>query len=62
MGKYSIGIDFGTLSGRAVMVNIQTGEILAASVYKYPHKVMDIELPSGKNYTIIGNYSILKTT
>ena len=32
MAKYSIGIDFGTLSGRALLVNVETGEELAVAV------------------------------
>ena len=48
MDKYTIGVDFGTLSGRAVLVNVNTGEEIDSSVYEYPHKVMDERLPSGK--------------
>ena len=48
MAKYSIGVDYGTLSGRALIVNNQTGEELASSVFEYPHAVMDEALPSGK--------------
>ncbi|MBE5041030.1 ribulokinase [Ructibacterium gallinarum] len=40
MGKYSIGIDFGTLSARAVVVDIANGEVLAVSEMKYSHGVM----------------------
>ena len=47
MSKYSIGVDFGTLSGRAVLVNTATGEELADSTYNYPHAVMDESLPDG---------------
>lgn len=48
MTKYSIGIDYGTLSGRAVLVNVHTGEEVDSKVYDYPHQVMDEHLPSGK--------------
>ncbi len=48
MIKYTIGIDFGTLSGRAVLVNVNTGKEVASAVYEYPHAVMDEKLPSGK--------------
>ncbi len=48
MAKYTIGLDYGTLSGRALIVNTETGEELASSVYEYPHAVMDEYLPSGK--------------
>lgn len=46
--KYTIGIDFGTLSARAVALDLQTGEEVAESVFAYSHGVMDRELPSGK--------------
>lgn len=45
--KYSIGIDYGTLSGRAVLVNVNTGEEIATSCYEYPHAVMDEMIPDG---------------
>ena len=48
MTKYTIGVDFGTLSGRAVIVNLSTGEEVDSSVHEYPHQVMDKKLPSGK--------------
>lgn len=47
MAKYSIGIDYGTESARALLLNLQTGEEVASSVMKYPHGVMDEELPDG---------------
>lgn len=39
--KYTIGIDYGTLSARAVLTNVASGEVLCDSVYEYPHAVMD---------------------
>ncbi len=47
MAKYTIGLDYGTQSGRAVLVNVQTGEVLAQRVKRYPHGVMDRQLPDG---------------
>lgn len=47
MAKYSVGVDFGSLSGRAVIVNVETGEELADAALDYPHAVMDKELPDG---------------
>ena len=46
MAKYSIGIDYGTLSARALLLNIQTGEEVCVSEMAYPHGVMDECLPS----------------
>ena len=46
--KYSIGVDFGTLSGRALLVEVATGRELASAVYEYPHGVLDEALPCGK--------------
>ena len=47
MKAYSIGVDFGTLSGRAVLVRHADGAEIAASTYTYPHAVMDRTLPDG---------------
>lgn len=48
MAKYAIGIDFGTLSCRAVLVDIHTGEVAAQSVYQYPHGILSEALPTGE--------------
>ncbi|RYM05798.1 ribulokinase [Sporolactobacillus sp. THM7-7] len=44
-GSYAIGLDFGTLSGRAVLVNMKNGDELAEAVKNYPHGVMTEQLP-----------------
>ena len=41
MKKYAIGVDYGTLSGRALLIDCATGEELASAVFDYPHGVMD---------------------
>ena len=40
MSKYSLGLDFGTLSVRAVIIDIETGEEMAAAVSEYAHGIM----------------------
>ncbi len=45
MPKVTIGIDFGTLSGRAVLIDIETGDVLGSSVYEYKNKVITDYLP-----------------
>lgn len=48
MAKFSIGIDFGTLSGRALIVNNETGEEICSASLDYPHGVMSEKLPTGE--------------
>src|SRR5512141_1651302 len=43
--KYAVGVDFGTESGRAVLVDVTDGRELATSVYKYANGVIDEKLP-----------------
>jgi L-ribulokinase len=43
--KYAIGIDFGTESGRAVLVETTTGKEIASAVYAYENGVIDAKLP-----------------
>ena len=41
-----VGVDFGTLSGRAVVVRVADGAELGSDVHEYPHGVLDTELPA----------------
>ena len=43
---YVVGIDFGTLSGRAVVVRVSDGAELGTGTHDYPHAVMDTVLAS----------------
>jgi len=47
MPRYVIGIDFGTLSGRASIVDTANRKTLASAVFDYPHGVMDTALSDG---------------
>ena len=47
INKFVIGIDYGTLSGRAVIVNAATGDELATAALDYPHAVMDTRFLDG---------------
>ena len=41
----TVGVDYGTLSGRAVVVRVSDGEELGSAVCEYPHAVLDRSLP-----------------
>ncbi len=43
--KYAIGVDFGTESGRAILVDVATGREVATTVYPYQNGVIDEKLP-----------------
>jgi len=45
--KYSIGVDYGTQSGRAVLVDVTDGNVIAQSTKMYTHGVMEEYLPDG---------------
>lgn len=44
--RYVIGVDYGTLSGRALVVRVSDGAELASAVHDYGHAVIDDVLPA----------------
>jgi L-ribulokinase len=45
VSRYAVGVDFGTESGRAVLVDVADGRELGTAVYPYRHGVIDERLP-----------------
>lgn len=44
----TVGIDFGTLSGRALVVAVEDGRELGSAVHEYTHGVVESALPDGR--------------
>jgi len=44
--RYVVGVDYGTLSGRAVVVRVADGAELGSAVHEYRHGVVEQELPA----------------
>ncbi|HPL69128.1 MAG TPA: ribulokinase [Brevefilum sp.] len=55
--KYSLGLDFGTESVRAVLARVVDGEIVASSVSRYADGVIDDYLP-GTNIKLRPNWAL----
>lgn len=47
MKQVIIGLDYGTLSARAIAVDASNGQTLGSCVFEYPHGVMSDSLPDG---------------
>jgi len=56
--KYVVGIDFGTLSGRAVVVRVSDGKELGVASAKYRHGVMDRKLTAGDGRALPPDYAL----
>jgi L-ribulokinase len=48
--KYAIGVDFGTESGRAALVDVADGREVATAVHPYANGVIDEKLPDAEVY------------
>lgn len=46
--RYVVGVDFGTLSGRALVVRVSDGAEMGSAVHQLAHGVMESALPSGR--------------
>ena len=44
---YTLGVDFGTLSARAVLARVADGAVIASAAMDYPHGVITGQLPGG---------------
>ena len=47
--QYVIGVDYGTLSGRALVVRVSDGAEVGSAVHDYSHAVITDRLPSGRS-------------
>ena len=47
MAEYVLGLDFGSLSARALIMDLKTGKERGAAVCPYPHGILDQALPDG---------------
>jgi L-ribulokinase len=57
MSKYTIGVDFGTESGRALVVRVEDGAEIAIAVHAYGDSVIDQTLP-GDNKPLAPDYAL----
>lgn len=55
--KYTIGVDFGTESGRAVLVDVADGREVATAVHPYANGVIDDQLP-GTDVTLDPDWAL----
>lgn len=56
--KYVCGIDFGTLSARAVIVRVSDGEEMGSGVKEYTHGVMERTLTAGDNQVLPPDFAL----
>jgi L-ribulokinase len=57
MNKYAIGLDFGTESGRAVLVRVADGQEMSTAVHPYGDGVIDEVLP-GSDVQLPGDFAL----
>ena len=52
--RYTVGVDFGTESARAVLVDLADGSELGVEVYAYRNGVIDATLPAPDGDVVLG--------
>lgn len=60
--KYIVGVDFGTLSGRAIVVRASDGHEVGTAVTEYKHGVMDQTLTAGDNQKLPLEFALQEPT
>ncbi len=58
MSRYTIGVDFGSESGRAVVVDVADGRQLATAVWAYSNGVIDERLPIEKDVPLQPDWAL----
>ena len=56
--KYVCGIDYGTLSGRAIIVRVSDGKEMGTAVHEYRHAVMDRTLTAHKDEVLPPEFAL----
>ncbi|MDO5721520.1 MAG: ribulokinase [Actinomycetaceae bacterium] len=56
--QYIVGLDLGTLSGRAVIIRAADGEEMGSAVMDYPHAVMDHVLTAGDGQKLPPDFAL----
>ncbi len=58
MSRYAIGVDFGSESGRAILVDVADGTQLATAVWPYSNGVIDERLPIEKDVPLQPDWAL----
>lgn len=56
--KYVLGIDYGTLSGRAAVIRLSDGREMGTAVREYTHQVMDRVLSADRNQPLPPDFAL----
>lgn len=56
--RYTVGVDFGTLSGRALVVRVSDGQELGNAEHRYSHGVITDHLPGHAGVALPADYAL----